>query len=129
MKFPYQLFDGEYLPIIPIALKSKEEWIDFDVYIDTGASSCLFSADVAEMLGIPLEQGEIKKMTLGDGNTLTVYIHNLLISVAGREFVAPVGFSKGLGISFAILGRKGIFDHFVICFLEREKMIEFTPLN
>ncbi len=79
MKFPYQLFDGEYLPIIPIALKSTDEWIDFDVYIDTGASSCLFPADVAEMLSIPLEQGEIKKMTLGDGNILTVYLHSLKI--------------------------------------------------
>jgi len=126
MKFPYQFFDGEYLPIIPISLQRKDEWIEFDAYIDTGASSCLFPADVAEILGLDLEKGEVKKMILGDGNTLTVYIHTLSVSLAGKEFAAPIGFSKGLGINFAIIGRKGIFNHFVVCFDEREKSITFT---
>ena len=70
MKFSYQFFEGEHLPIIPISMKRKEEWIDFDAYIDTEASSCLFPADVAEILNIPLEKGEIKKVILGDGNTI-----------------------------------------------------------
>ncbi len=129
MKFNYQFFEGEHLPIIPISIKRKEEWIDFDAYIDTGASTCLFPADVAEILNIPLEKGEVKKVILGDGNTITVYIHSLLISLAGKEFVAPIGFSKGLGINFAIIGRKGIFEQFVISFNEKEKWIEFSSLN
>ena len=73
-----------------------------------------------------LKKGEVKKMILGDGNTLTVYIHTLSVSLAGKEFAAPIGFSKGLGINFAIIGRKGIFNHFVVCFDEREKSITFT---
>ena len=79
MKFTYQFFDGEHLPIIPISMKRENEWIEFDAYINTGASSCLFPADVAEILKIDLEKGEVKKVILGDGNTLTVYIHNLPI--------------------------------------------------
>ncbi len=127
MKFPYQLFEGEHLPIIPVSLKSKEGWVEFDAYIDTGASFCLFPADVAEILGLCLEEGEVRKMILGDGNALTVYLHNLPVLLAGKEFAAPIGFSKGLGISFAIIGRRGIFDQFTVCFNELEKWIEFTP--
>ncbi len=129
MKFTYQFFDGEHLPIIPISMKRENEWIEFDAYINTGASSCLFPADVAEILKIDLEKGEVKKVILGDGNTLTVYIHNLPIFLAGKEFIAPIGFSKGLGINFAIIGRKGIFEQFIICFNEKEKWIGFEPIN
>ncbi len=129
MKFSYQFFEGEHLPIITISIKRKEEWIDFDAYIDTGASTCLFPADVAEILNITLERGEVKKVILGDGNTITVYIHNLSISLAGKEFIAPIGFSKGLGINFAIIGRKGIFEQFMITFNEKDKWIEFSALN
>ncbi len=67
-------------------------------------------------------------MKLGDGNMLTVHIHDLPVSLAGKEFVAPVGFSKGLGVNFAIIGRRGIFNQFIICFHENEKTIEFTPV-
>ncbi len=81
MKFTYQFFEEEYLPIVPISLKGKEEWIDFDAHIDTGASFCLFPADVAEILGVHLEEGEIRKMLLGDGNALTVYLHKLPVSL------------------------------------------------
>lgn len=129
MKFPYQLFDAEYLPIIPLAIRGSEEWVDFNAYIDTGASFCLFPANVAEVLGLRIEMGEQRQMILGDGNALTVYIHNLAVSLAGKEFIAPIGFSKGLGINFAIIGRKGIFNNFTICFHESEKAIEFTPIS
>ena len=61
MRFSYQFFDEEYLPIIPISLKGKEEWIEFDAYIDTGASSCLFPADVAEILGLDLEKEKSRR--------------------------------------------------------------------
>ena len=129
MKYHYQFFEREYLPIIPLAIKGKKEWVDFNVYIDTGTSFCLFPANVAEILDIPLEKGDVKKVVLGDGNTLTVYIHHLPISLAGKEFMAPIGFSKGLGINFAIIGRKGIFENFIICFNEKEKWIGFEAVN
>ncbi len=129
MKFMYQLWEGEDLPIVPLTLKGKEEWIDFDAYIDTGASFCLFPADVAEILGVRLEEGEIRKMLLGDGNALTAYLHNLPVSLAGKEFLAPIGFSKGLGTNLAIMGRRGVFNQFIICFHEKEKTVEFEPIN
>lgn len=109
-------------------MKGISEWIKFKAYIDTGASFCLFHADVAEVLGIKLEEGEKREMILGDGDSIAVYVHQVKVLLAGKEFIASIGFSKDLKIHFYILGRQDIFEHFVICFHEKEKMIEFTPV-
>lgn len=90
MRFNYQYFEGKFLPIITLKLKGKEEWVEFKAFIDTGASYCLFHADVAEVLGIKLEEGQKEEMTLGDGDILEVYVHNFTISIAGKEFCAKI---------------------------------------
>ncbi len=127
MKFSYIFFEGKFLPIVPLKIKGKEGWIEFKAFVDTGASYCLFHADEAEVLGIELENGEKDEMIVGDGNALTVYIHTLTLSIAGKEFSARVGFSKGIGVNMDIIGRKDLFNHFVVCFDEEEKSITFTP--
>lgn len=103
------------------------EYLVLLVYIDTGASFCLFHADVAEVLGIKLETGEKREMILGDGDSIAVYAHKVKVLLAGVEFIASIGFSKDLKIHFYIIGREDIFSQFIICFHEKEKMIEFTP--
>jgi len=40
------------------------------------------------------------------------------------EFQAEIGFSRQLGIGFNVIGRKDIFERFVICFDERNKIVE-----
>ena len=128
MKFSYIFFEGKFLPIISLKLKGRDGWVEFKAYIDTGASYSLFHADEADVLGIELEQGNKEEMIVGDGNALTVYIHKIPISLAGKEFPAQIGFSKGIGVNMNILGRKDLFEKFVICFNEKEKVIEFTPV-
>ena len=127
MKFDYLFFEGRFLPIVPLKIKGKDGWIEFKAFIDTGASYCLFHADEAEVLGIELEKGEKDEMIVGDGNALTVYIHHLTISIAGKEFQAKIGFSKGIGVNMDIIGRKDIFNNFVVCFDEQENSVTFTP--
>ncbi len=127
MKFNYIFFEGKFLPIVPLKIQGKEGWVEFKAFIDTGASYCLFHADVAEVLGIDVEKGEKDEMVVGDGNILVVYIHFLPVSIAGKEFQAKIGFSKGIGVNMEIIGRKDIFDHFVVCFDEQERAVTFTP--
>ena len=126
MKFDYQYLEGKFLPLVPIKLKKVNEWLVLRGFVDTGASFCLFPADILELLGKNLEDGEKREMVVGDGNSLEVYLHKLLISIAGKEFETPVGFSKGLNIHLFIIGRENIFDKFVVCFHEKEHLIEFT---
>mgnify|MGYP001616252669 CR=1 FL=1 len=127
MIYKYQFFEGEFLPVVNIALKSKKDSIKLKAFIDTGASYCLVHADVTEILGIDLEAGEKTEMVLGDGNILTVYLHEMAVSIGEIEFNARIGFSKGLGTGFDIIGRKGIYDKFIVSFNERDKEVEFIP--
>ena len=127
MNFKYCYFEGKFLPIVPIKLKGKAEWLETMAFIDTGASYSLFHADIATILGINLEDGVKWEMVVGDGNILVAYLHKVPVSIAGKEFVATIGFSKGLGVGFYIIGRKDIFEKFIVIFNEKEKQAEFRP--
>lgn len=128
MRITYQFSEGELLPLVFLRLKGKAEWVEVLAYVDTGASYSVFHADVAEILGLRLEDGELREMEIGDGNKLKVYLHQVSVFLAEKEFVADIGFSKGLGVGFNVIGRKSLFDRFIICFNEKEKYMEFTPL-
>lgn len=127
MKFKYHYFEGKFLPIVPIKLKGRAEWVETMAFVDTGASYSLFHADIATILGLDLESGEKWEMVIGDGNMLVAYLHKVLVSIAGKEITATIGFSKGLGVGFYIIGRKSIFDNFIVSFNEKDKQIEFEP--
>ena len=60
-------------------------------------------------------------------DVLLVFVHTLSVVIAGKEFEAKIGFSKNLNINMYIIGRKDIFEHFIISFNEKEKWIEFYP--
>ncbi len=128
MRFPYRFYEGRFLPIISFKLQGRESWLEVRAFVDTGASYCLFPADVAEALGLVLEEGELSEMTVGDGNTLKVYLHQMKVALAGKEFMCTIGFSKGLGVGFYIVGTRDIFDQFVVSFNQKEKYVEFTPV-
>ena len=128
MKFPYRFYDGRFLPIISIRLQGKDGWVASRAFVDTGASYSLFPPDIAEVLGIELEKGELSEMTVGDGNTLKVYLHQIKVSIAEKEFMATIGFSKGLGVGFYIIGTRDIFDNFKVCFNQKEKYVEFGDI-
>ena len=126
MKFPYIKHSGRFLPIITVEFEGREEWLEFESYVDSGAGYSVFHSDVAETLGIKIENGKEDHVIVGDGNKLVVFIHKIKIRIADVEFEATIGFSKGLGIGFNVLGQKDIFDKFIICFDRSEKVVEFN---
>lgn len=124
VKFHYVEYQGKFLPIISIRLKNKE-WVKFRAFVDSGAAYSIFQAEMAEILGLKLEDGKETRVTVGDGSQIEVYIHQIKVDIAGQEFTASIGFSRHLGIGFNIIGRLDIFDRFKICFDETEKVVEF----
>jgi len=127
MKFNYVQFRGRFLPIVPIRFKHRDGgWTEFKGYVDSGASYSIFRAVICEILGLNLEEGDKEYITVGDGSVIPVYLHKIIIQIAGKEFKAMIGFSRRLGIGFNILGRKDIFERFKVCFDERERTVEFV---
>ncbi len=127
MKYPYIQHAGKFLPIVPVELEGKDEWLEFNAYIDSGAGYTIFHAWVAEALGIELEKGKRDYVIVGDGSQIKVFIHRIGIRLAGLEFRVIIGFSERLGIGFNIIGQQDVFDRFKICFDRSERIVEFHP--
>lgn len=128
MKFPYLEFDDKFLPIVPIKLMGKNsEWVEFKAFVDSGAGYSIFAFDIADVLGINAETGNKEFVKIGDGSFIEVFTFKLRVIIADKEFDAKIGFSRGLGVGFNIIGRQDIFHDFRICFDESEKIVEFIP--
>lgn len=127
MKYPYIKFRGKYAPIVPIKfkIKDKDEWINLEAYVDSGAGYSVFHSYVAEIVGLKLENGKEDYVTVGDGSQIKIYLHKVTISISDEVFESIIAFSRHLGIGFNVIGRLDIFDRFNICFDEKEKVVEF----
>ncbi|MBI3443572.1 hypothetical protein HY008_02790 [Candidatus Woesebacteria bacterium] len=130
MRFPYyQITVKDFAPIIPIKIQGPKGWLEFEAYIDSGASVSIFHADRAEILGIDIQDGDSLYLTVGDGGLLEVYLHKVTVELASEQFSSTIGFSDHLGVGFNLLGRKSIFEHFRICFDDLNRFIELTPIS
>jgi hypothetical protein len=121
IKFPYTSHKGYLLPIIPITILDHRVW----VYVDSGAMFTILKADEADRLGINWQKGQPQMIVVGDGSFIPTYIHDLSIQIADWRITAPIGFSERLGVGFNILGRRGIFDQFQVCFNDHIREVSF----
>jgi hypothetical protein len=121
IKFPYTSHKGYLLPIIPITILDHRVW----VYVDSGAMFTILKAGEADRLGINWQKGQSQMIVVGDGSFIPTYIHDLSIQIADWRITAPIGFSERLGVGFNILGRRGIFDQFQVCFNDHIREVSF----
>lgn len=125
IKFPYTFHKGYLLPIIPVTVLGHRVW----VFVDSGATFTILSVDEAHRIGIEWEKGNRIMIVVGDGSFIPAYFHDLPMKIGDREITAPVGFSERLGVGFNLLGRKGIFDRFQVCFNDHAKRVTFQKIN
>jgi len=126
MVYPYQKSHGEYYPVVKLSLIHQETKLIIEALVDSGANISIFSADVAESLGIDIESG--KKMFLGGvGGRILGYEHLVEMEIAGRRFSSKVVFSREFLVSFNLIGRESVFDRFIICFNEKRRIVELRP--
>jgi hypothetical protein len=86
----------------------------FEAIIDSGATRCIFHADIASYLGIELEAGELE-MTNGVGGQVELWLHPIKLYIPGGPVNITAGFREGLPLA-GLLGTGGFFDHFNITF-------------
>ncbi len=130
MKHPYrEISRGFFAPIVEVEIWTKERWVVFDAYIDSGATYSIFHIDVAAILGLKYHTGRRMMIRVGDGKLIEIYVHKLPVQFAGHKFNAVIGFSEKLGIGFNLLGRVDFFNKFRICFNDKEKIVETTLLD
>jgi hypothetical protein len=79
-------------------------------------------------MGINIQDGRLQMIVVGDGSFIPTYLHDLRLWIGEFEMTAPIGFSERLGVGFNILGRKGIFDQFQVCFNDHIRKVTFQKL-
>ena len=124
VEFPYTLHKGYLMPIIPITIQDHKVW----VYVDSGATFSMISAVEAIDMAIDWSAGRRQMVVVGDGSFIPVYLHDLSIQIGDWHIQAPVGFSERLGVGFNVLGRRGIFDQFQVCFNDRARRVTLQKL-
>lgn len=124
VEFPYILHKGFMMPIIPVTLLNSRVWM----FVDSGATFSIISAAEASGLGIEWDKGRLQMIVVGDGSFIPTYIHNFQIQIGRWQINAPIGISERLGVGFNLLGRKGIFEQFQVCFNDHIRKITFHKL-
>jgi len=124
VEFPYTLYKGYAMPIIPVTVLAHKIW----VLVDSGATFTVLRVDEAHRLGIDWTRGRRQMMVVGDGSFIPAYMHDLSVRIGPWDVTAPVGFSERLGVGFNLLGRTGIFDQFQVCFNSRTHRVTFQRL-
>ncbi len=130
MKFDYKEYDqGILRPVIPIQIIHKETIVFYEVLIDSGADSNIFSSDIADIFGIDITKGQRGEVAGITGETRTLYFHYLDIRVDGNLFKnVRVGFLEEMGQNaYGVAGQKGFFDIFIVKFDLLKKEIEIKP--
>jgi len=122
--FPYrQDAKGDYFPVVELVISFKDKFIRTSALIDSGATTSIFRSDIAEQLGMKIEQGKEVYLS-GVGGRIKGYLHRVKIEVAGKKFTCPIIFSYEYTVSLNLLGREGFFKKFVIVFDEGKKKME-----
>ena len=125
VEFSYTTHRGLKVPMIPLRIKGKKDWYDVWTFVDSGATYSVFEGAEAERLGIKLKEGKKLMIVVGDGSFIPVYLHKVTVQIGEEEFEAEIGFSSHLGIGFNLMGRKGIFDKFKVCFSDFNGIVSF----
>ena len=124
-EFPYSKTRGRDYPVIQLHIRSQNIEKDLDAIVDSEAWLSTFKAEVAENLGIQIENGE-KRIAIGISGRIEVYIHKIEIKIFDKWFPCQVAFSRNLASEFNLLGREGFFDKHLITFNEKDKKTILT---
>jgi hypothetical protein len=95
--------------VVPVILRIGARQVRLAASVDTGASFCLFGAEVAEALGLTLERGDRMRFRTANGG-FEAFGHEVEISVLGVATNSMVYFFADPLIDKNVLGRIGWLD-------------------
>jgi hypothetical protein len=97
---------------IALPYKNAPRTKRFEAVIDTGATRCMFNADIGRYIGLDIESGDMEE-TQGISMISKVYVHEIAIYVPGGPINIRAGFMENLSVP-GLLGMNGFFENFVV---------------
>jgi hypothetical protein len=148
MRFKYARFPGPRgdikRPVIPLTLRNPRNpiapAIGYFGLVDSGSDRCIFSSQVAALLGIDLTATDAVVYIGGvvAGERRPIYLHPIEIEIeievgesGGPVYSTLVGFMPDFSQSGqALLGHRGFFDHFsFVKFKDYDSTVEIGKLR
>lgn len=102
-----------------ILLKLGVNTVSVLTKIDTGSSDCIFARNVAEELGIELENAQEFHISTAIG-TFVTYRHPVILAVMDYEFDIYAYFAADENFNRNVLGRHGFLDRIVMGLVDYE---------
>src|SRR5947209_16609607 len=127
--FRYKLAAGRLSPIVSAGIELCGCWQPLELYLDSGAAYTILRSKAAQDSGFAWTSGQKVFVQVGDGSHIPVFLHKLQMQIGAERLMATIGFSDKLGVSFHLLGRQDVFDHFKICFHEKRKVVTFQAVR
>ncbi len=126
--YRYKSLPKSKVPLIPLGIFHDRKWIRTEALVDTGATYSVFSSKIADRIGLNYQKGEKIPLTNASGKKFDTYLNQVKIQIGKHIVNALFGFSDGL-CPYNLLGRKDVFDHFKICFDEKNYQVVFYPFE
>jgi hypothetical protein len=86
----------------------------FEAIIDSGATRCMFHADIGRFLGLDIKTGQ-RERTQGIGGSEETWIHQIFLYLPGGPVSIYAAFKENLPLA-GLLGMNGFFEHFTVAF-------------
>jgi len=103
---------------------SNGKWRGFTLYADSGADITLLPKSACKGLGYKLRTGRpglVGGITRGK---IKVYVHELHAKLGEEIFKARIAFAQTEDTP-PLLGRTNVFDHFKVCYNNKQKETTF----
>ena len=122
--YKYQGLPGEKYPSAEITflIDGINEPFKAFIIIDSGADISVIPKTIGE--SISLKKTQLHYLG-GIGGRIGYYINHVNVELADKKITIPVAWITNDN-SPLLLGRKGVFDKFRICFNEKKGVVEFT---
>ena len=108
--------------LVPVALQHGKTFHKTSAFIDTGASVCLFSREIGEILGLNVEQGHYKRLgTLAGG--LDAFGHEVGIQTLDITLSSFIYFARDYSLPRNLLGRAGWLNKLRFGLIDYDQLI------
>jgi hypothetical protein len=108
---------------IPNAPRTKR----IEAIIDSGASRCMFHADIGRFLGLDIQSGRLES-TQGISGSQETWVHPVTLYIPGGPVVIHAAFKEGLPVA-GLLGMNGFFKHFMVTFIHPALVCEIERIK
>jgi hypothetical protein len=112
--------------VIPVVLRAGANQVSVAASLDTGASFCLFGAEIAEALGLALASG-IRKRFRTANSAFEAYGHPVELHAFSVATHSLIYFFADLTIDKNVLGRTGWLDRVRLGLVHHDNKIYLAP--